>query len=332
MHDIFLKKIKKTLDELSLLQYAEFFYDLSKISSIKTGGQCICFIKINKKNDLSLLMEKLALEKPAYWLVVGDCTNILFNDGLLKLLIIKLGYDFDYINFNDDKISVGAACNLQKFIMYAARKGFDYSFLAGIPGTVGGAVMGNSGTDKKGINNLVSSLDCIYIKNNKAFFQKRQRKEFPGKYRDSAINNDVIITDIVFEKPRAENNGQDQIAVTLQQDGCFIEDRELIFKKIRDNIKNKKAMQPLNSRNIGCFFKNPQNSKLSAGIMIDRCNLKGFKFGAAQISEKHANFIENTEKSCSKDILTLSRIVRDFIRDIYNIDLEYEIKMVGFKK
>jgi UDP-N-acetylmuramate dehydrogenase len=102
-----------------------------------------------------------------------------------------------------------------------------------------------------------------------------------------------------------------------------------IFNKIRSKIKQKKMEQPLAGKNAGCFFKNPGNTGSTSGELIDACMFKGFSYGGACISEKHANFIDNFNNASSKDIFVLSKIVRDSVKDKYGIELEYEVVLVG---
>jgi UDP-N-acetylmuramate dehydrogenase len=130
-------------------------------------------------------------------------------------------------------------------------------------------------------------------------------------YRSFKLNILPTITDIYFKADCA--------------------DRTEIFKKIRHNIKIKKSTQPLNTKNAGCFFKNPfAEVKYSSGEMLDMCGLKGFGYGGARVSVKHANFLENYGNASGGDIYILSKIVKDFVKKRFKVDLEYEVKLVGF--
>ena len=107
-------------------------------------------------------------------------------------------------------------------------------------------------------------------------------------------------------------------------------EKELIFNEIVERIKNKKNAQPLNKFTAGCFFKNPLNANKTAAELIDALGLKGFKYGGAGISKKHANFIENYDNASPMDIYNLSKIVLGMVKDNFNIELENEVKLVGF--
>ena len=85
----------------------------------------------------------------------------------------------------------------------------------------------------------------------------------------------------------------------------------------------------MKARTSGCFFKNPAGSSRSAGALVEGCGLKGFLFGGDRVSMVHANFIENYKNASSEDIVVLSRIMMDKVREKYGISLEYEVNMVG---
>ncbi|MBN1298290.1 MAG: FAD-binding protein [Actinobacteria bacterium] len=327
-------KIKNILKRNGLLESSFFGFDLSKLSSIKTGGRCSCFVTAHKRNELlKFLGEYISLGMPALNIYpVGDATNILFADGDLPFLLLKLGKEFDYLEFNDEgNIAAGSACKLTKFVVETARRGYDFSFLAGIPGTLGGAVTGSSGTADKSINSMVEKISIIQILGKGIKQSEIVFNESTGLYRLLKLPGLFLVTDIFF---RQANDLPGEKAIKKGQDennGVYIKDvREDIFKKIRENIKTKKNRQPASTKNIGCIFKNPQNGSVSAGKIIDGCGFKGFKYGGAMVSEKHANFIINTGNAVSKDIYTLAEIIRQTVRNKKNIELEYEIKMAGF--
>jgi UDP-N-acetylmuramate dehydrogenase len=102
-----------------------------------------------------------------------------------------------------------------------------------------------------------------------------------------------------------------------------------ILSAIRERIKQKKACQPTDSKNAGCFFKNPGRTGKTAGELVDLCGFKGFCYGGARVSKKHANFIENFSNASSKDMHVLSKIIMEEVRIKHGIELGYEVNMVG---
>jgi len=308
-----LKKIKEIIPG-DLIKSAIFGIDVSKITSIGTGGKSICLINIKSRKDLLEIVEVL-LKNNIEFVVIGSGTNILFNDGYMDIILLKLCGEFDYLKVSSSgEIFVGAAYNLQKFVVSAAKFGQDFSFLAGIPGTLGGAVVGSSGTKIVNINNFVKKIKYLSIESKKVEEKTTELNSNNYGYRyfniPDLIPGSGVLTDTVLK-------------------GNLL-GRGIIFKKIRENIKKKKLKQPLNTKNLGCFFKNPEGYSLSAGEMIDKCGLKNFWYDSARISEKHANFIENYKNAESKDVYILSKIIKDFVKDKFNKELLYEIRMIGF--
>jgi UDP-N-acetylmuramate dehydrogenase len=304
-----LKKIKECLSPAGLLKNAVFYQDLSEITTIRSGGKCLCFLRIKTRKDLLCCLKSI-IGKNIDYLIIGDGSNILFGEKLHKLLVIRLDGEFAYLRFTKDNlIKVGAGYNLQKFVVKTAKNGFDFSFLGGIPGTLGGAVIGNSGTGATGINSSVRSIDYICAVDNEVTDSKLNIGHTDFNYRTLNIGMPAVITDITLQGYRISS--------------------KYAIERLRERIKTKKRIQPLGTKNAGCFFKNPEDGKTKAGILIDNCNLKGFSYGGAKVSEKHANFIENSSDASPGDIFILSKIVRDSVEKKYGIKLEYEVKMVG---
>ena len=300
---------KKEIFDKNFQENVVLNFNVSSLTSIGTGGKCLYFLKIEDRKSLLDTVTKLT-ENSVKFIVIAGGTNILFNDDFLNIAVLKLEKEFNYLRFaKDGKIITGAACNLQKFIVNCAKYGYDFSFLAGIPGTIGGAVMGNSGGNDNSINDYLQKISYIAVNKNKVEDKTIEIKN-DCRYRFFHIADLTVLTDIILLGEK--------------------EKRELIFKKIRENIKIKKAKQPLNSKNAGCFFKNVKGCHLRTGEMIDKCGLKSFSYGGARISNKHANFLENYSNASSKDLLILSKIIKYFVKEGFNKELEYEVIMVGF--
>ncbi|MBM3706918.1 MAG: UDP-N-acetylmuramate dehydrogenase [Actinobacteria bacterium] len=303
-------QIKGILRNFSLEGKAVFLENVSKLTSIKAGGKCICFLTIDNRQILVPVLEELFSRNIRFYLL-GEGTNILFADGLIDIVLLKLGDDFKYINFgNGYEITLGAAYNLQKFIVRAAKANLDFSFLSGIPGSIGGAVIGNSGTKNESINEHVKRIKYISIADKTVRKKERILTKKDYGYRFFNIPDLAVLTDIFLE-------------------GKFL-DKNLIIEKIRENIKARRKSQPVRSNNSGCFFKNPEETKLSAGEIIDRCGFKGFRYGGAKVSQVHSNFIENFHNSSAKDIFILAKIIKDYVMDKFMVDLKYEVRLVGF--
>jgi UDP-N-acetylmuramate dehydrogenase len=287
-----------------------FDYNIRSLSTFKINSRCQVFIIVNSEEALLILLNILQ-EKNAGYFIIGGGSNTLINDNCIDI-IIKLGKKFDFIEYFDDGlITVGASCILGRFITKGYKNKYDFSFLAGIPGTIGGAVFGNCGNRLETICDYIESIECFRVLKNKIIKEKVKLNHLNYGYRFLKIDHLSVITKIHFKKEKIE--------------------KELIYINIREKIKLKKAVQPLNTFNCGCFFKNPLNSNKTAGELIDSLGLKGFTFGGAMVSTKHANFLENNGSASSMDIFSLAKIIEGLVFENFKIRLEYEVKLVGFQ-
>lgn len=303
------EEIKKAV-EGTLLDNVVFDADIPALTSMKTGGKALFFFTADRVKDLKNIID-ICIKNQIKLIVIGDGTNIIFNDECNDFAVIKLGRDFDFLEFKDgDKIVAGAAYNLSKFVNSAADRGYDFSEFSGIPGTIGGSVMGNSGSKNAGICDFIE--DISYISNNDGTIMEKTSvlKKGDFSYRHLNIPDLAVLTGVVFKTRKS--------------------DRNTILIKIKERIKNKKSTQPLKTKNAGCFFKNPVNGSRSAGELIEACGLKGFIYGGSRISGKHANYIENFDNATSKDIFVLSKIIKSMVMEKFGIKLEYEVKLIGF--
>ncbi|MEA2016330.1 MAG: UDP-N-acetylmuramate dehydrogenase [Actinomycetota bacterium] len=287
-----------------------FNVDTSKLSSIKAGGRALCYFIAEDNTGLKRII-KTCMENKIDYMVVGDCTNILFSDKYIDMVLIKLGRGFNYINFEgENNVRAGAAINFLKYIIKSASRGLDFSKFSGIPGTLGGVIAGNGGTGKEGICDYIKEIDCITNDNDEVVEKSISLSKNDFGYRYLDVKGLAAVTGAVLS---ADKSG-----------------KRSIINKVKKNIDRKKLVQPVKARSSGCFFKNLDGESRSAGELIDRCGLKGFKYGGARVSEKHANYIENFKNASAEDVLVLSRIVRDIVMDKFNKKLEYEVKLVGF--
>jgi len=287
-----------------------FDYNIRNLSTFKINGMCQVFIIVNSKEALLILLTVLH-EKNVRFFIIGSGSNTLINDNCIDV-IIKLGKQFDFIKYSDDGfISVGASSILGRFIIKCYKNKYDFSFLAGIPGTVGGAVFGNCGNRIESICDYIESIECFRVLKNKILKEKVKLNHLNYGYRFLEIDHLSVITEIHFKKKKIEKG--------------------MVYINIRENIRLKKEVQPLNTFNCGCFFKNPLNSNKTAGQLIDSLGLKGFTFGGAMVSMKHANFLENNGTASAADVFNLAKIIAGLVFENFKIRLEYEVKLVGFQ-
>ena len=248
------------------------------------------------------LLEFLKVMSGGKFYVLSGGTNVLFSDKGYRGAIIRLAGDFRKISVLENEISCGSGVLLSDVLKIALENdlvGLEY--MAGIPGTVGGAVYGNTGSKDEWISAAIKTVE-VY---------KNLRKELVNKeeivfgYRKSGLEN-CIISKVNFSLKKDTKNGS--------------------LKKISGSIRKRLETQPLNMPNAGSIFKNPNG--FSVGKLIEEAGLKGKCVGGAQISKLHGNFIVNTGGALAKDVLTLIDLVRERIKEKFSIDLETEIKII----
>ncbi|MBN2073372.1 MAG: UDP-N-acetylmuramate dehydrogenase [Actinobacteria bacterium] len=309
------RKLNRIIRELSLKQ-SYTGCRTSTLTSMKTGGEATGLLTAGDSIQLLSIVKSL-IRNEIKFMVIGGGTNIIFNDGKIDMALIKLGKGFDYVKFCPENIiKAGSAFRTDKLVVQAAKKGYDLSFLAGIPGTVGGLVMGNGGDKNTGICNYIKRLTYLSMDDGTGI----------DSLNISAREGLVEGRDYGYRYLNIPG-----LRILLEVDiWAGINDPGIILKKVRANISLRKKKQPAATANSGCIFKNPGSSKESAGRLIEMAGLKGFKFGGAMVSPGHANFIENFNGATSMDVVILSRIIKDRVLDLFGLNLDYEVRLIGF--
>jgi UDP-N-acetylmuramate dehydrogenase len=211
-------------------------------------------------------------------------------------------------------VTAQAGVNLQSLCRYCAKQGLSgMNFAVGIPGTVGGAVVMNAGTSMGTMGDVIDSIGCL-LWNGQIVRYERSMLEF--SYRSLSW---------------IENRSAGHTETPIVIDGCFrlkTSAASLVRKEAETLLRTRTENQPVDQPSAGCFFRNPANGP-AAGFLIERCELKGYRIGNAQVSTKHANFIVNLGGASASDILSLMELVRKKVADRFKVNLEPEVKIVG---
>ena len=281
--------------------------NLSNYSWFNLGGNAEFFFKPSNKDQLIEFLAE-AKKNNLKITILGAGSNILFRDNGVKGVVIKLGSDFSYIKLiNKETLEVGAATLDRKVANFAKDNNLsNFEFLSCIPGSIGGAVIMNSGCYENDISKILISIQVIDIIN---FKEKEVKKEdIKFLYRGTNLSKNFIIISAKFKGS--------------------ISDKERIEKKQSDFIKKKKLSQPSQIKTCGSTFKNLNDQK-KAWMLIKEAGCDTFKEGDAIISTKHCNFFVNNGKAKSLDIENLIKKVKDRVYVKTGVNLELEIKIIG---
>ena len=284
--------------------------ELSKYSWFNLGGPAELFFKPENKNQLIEFL-KLSKENKLKITVLGAGSNTLIRDEGIKGVVIKLGPNFSKIELiNENTIQVGAATLDRKISNFAKENGIgSLEFLSCIPGSIGGAVIMNSGCYGCDISKVLVSITVVDVQN--CIEKQIPREDIDFFYRGTNLPSNLIIT-----------------AVKLK--GTVVE-KQLIEKKQLQMLEQKKLSQPSQIKTCGSTFKNLHNEK-KAWQLIKETGCDKFFEGDAFISKKHCNFFVNNGNAKSSDIEKLINKVKKTVNDKTGINLELEIKIIGEKK
>ena len=292
------------INELKKIKCKKIYnIELQKYTSYKMKGKAkVLVIPDNEKELISLL--KLIKEKKYKYKILGGGSNLIF-DGDYDGILIKLD-KFDKLEINNTKITVGSGYNLMKLALKLSRLGLTgIEFATGIPGTVGGSIINNSGAYKSDMGYIVES---VLVLTPDLEIKRMYNKELDYHYRTSFFKNNpgyvCLEANIVLKKGNKEE----------------------IINIIEDRKKRRIMSQPLEFPSAGSVFRNPVDN--FAGKLIEDIGYKGKIIGGAQVSEKHANFIINTGGCTGKDIIKLITEIKEKVKEKYNIELILEQEIV----
>lgn len=271
-------------------------------TTYKLSGKIKTVIYPKTIEDLKQLIKYLKENQKKYK-IIGNGSNIIFK-GDYDGTIIKLD-EFNKLTIQDDIVTVEAGYNLIKLAIKTANNSLSgLEFASGIPGTIGGAVYMNAGAYNKSISDILIEIKALDENQN---IITLSNKDLKFSYRNSLLKTKNLIC--LSAKLKLTKTNKEEIL-------------KLIKKRKQKRIKT----QPLNFPSAGSTFRNPKDNY--AGKLIEDLNLKETKIGDAMISEKHANFIINTGNATGKEIEKLINIVKQKVKEKYNIELILEQEII----
>jgi UDP-N-acetylmuramate dehydrogenase len=268
----------------------------------KLGGPAQYFAEPSSIDELTAVVKRCRDEGLPVRLLGGG-SNVLVRDEGVAGMVISLSHpSFCDIKLDRHRVTVGGGAKLANVITVSVGAGLaGLEPLVGIPGTIGGALHGNTGTHGGDIGQWASRATVM---TRAGEILHRERNELVFAYRQSSLD-ELVILDAEFD---------------LEED-----DPIELTKRMQKQWIVKKANLPMAHENSGCIFKNPRG--MSAGMLIDQCGLKGEKVGGVEVSQRHANFFVANPGAKAKDVLQLIDVVRNRVAERMGVELETGIEI-----
>ena len=280
--------------------------DLKNYNTYKVSSFAKYFVDVKDENSLVSLINYLETNNVKY-MILGNGSNVVLPDETFDGVIIKLG-GLNKIDVDDDEVYVEAGVMLPKLVNETVSNcltGLEWA--SGIPGTVGGAVVGNAGAYLSDIFTFIEEIRVL----DKNVVKTLNKSDVTYSYRHTSFkdNKDIIILGV---KLKLNKGNADESAILMK-------------KRLERRIES----QPLEYPSAGSVFRNPEGDY--AGRLIEECGLKGKRIGGAMVSEKHANFIINYDNATASDVRNLIKFVHDEVLKKMKVDLIIEQEIIDWR-
>ena len=292
-----LREIKVSLPNLTIKRKEKF----QSHTTMGVGGRIFAYIEVFDECSLIALLKLCQKHKVKYF-ILGNGSNIIASDKVYYGVVIKIC--LDSLLRKDNKITAGSGVNLfilNRFAIKEGLSGLEWSF--GIPGSVGGGIKMNAGCFG---HSMSEAVHCVYYTDGQKIFRK-YNKNLDFDYRHSFFsNNNYVILRVIFnikECTKAQINA-----------------------KCVQYFEKKRLLQPYSMKSAGSIFKKPEDN--FAPVLIEKCNLKGYKIGDAQVSTKHCGFIINLNKAKFSEISKIILKIKKTVFKKFGIMLQEEIIII----
>ena len=277
---------------------------MSKHTTFRIGGNADMFVS-PKTEQVSEIIA-LAKEYDVSVTIIGNGSNLLVGDKGIRGLVISFGKEAEKIVLEGNRMTIGAGTLLSKVAAEAARNSLTgLEFAAGIPGTLGGAIVMNAGAYGGEIKDVVISAEVLTPDGEVLELSK---DELDLSYRHSCIpEKGYIVLEVTIELAVGD---------------------ERHIREVMDDFKKRRIeKQPLEYPSAGSTFKRPEG--FFAGKLIQDADLRGYTIGGAQVSEKHCGFVINKGNATAKDVCILIEDVKRIVYEKFQVEMEPEVKMIG---
>lgn len=290
--------------------------DGSQFTTYKIGGELSYLVKLSKRQDVYKISELVKAEYSGLFndtnvVTIGKGSNVIVSDDGFKGCVFMFDGELASINGISEfengvsRITVGTGMALPMLARQCAAQNVSgLEFYVGIPGSVGGAVVMNAGGHGKQTSDVLVSANVLDLLTGE--ISRFSVEECTYSYRKSRFTQ----KDLVF---------------SAQFEGT-VGDQESIQRELDNIVKWRRDNQP-GGRNVGSVFQNPTD--VSAGELIERAGLKGFRIGGAQVSPKHANFIQADESATASDVLEVIRAVQNEVLKSTGYELKTEVRYIS---
>lgn len=278
---------------------------MSKHTTFRIGGPADVLVMPQTAEEIEQVVMACKAAKTEYF-ILGHGSNLLVSDAGMEGVVIKLYQNFSAFRIEGTRVQAQAGVMLHRLgneLRDAGLTGFE--FAAGIPGTIGGAIMMNAGAYGGEMKDIVVSVQLMDEQGN---LIEKTCEEMEFGYRHSIV----------------EEQGYIVLGATLELSKGNIAE---ITEKMEELATARKTKQPLEYPSAGSTFKRPEG--YFAGKLIQDAGLRGYSVGDAQVSEKHCGFVINRGNATARDVLKLIADVQNKVKEQFQVDLEPEVKLTG---
>lgn len=281
---------------------------MSRHTTFRVGGPADYYVMPESINQITELVRICESGNIAYH-IHGNGSNVIFSDSGYHGVVISIGQSMSGLGLKEDGVVIhaDAGVTLAKLAAFAAENSLaGLEFASGIPGTLGGAVTMNAGAYGGEMKDVLVS---VTVCDRNGTVKTLSNEELGLGYRTSIIQKSAYI---VLAADIKLNHG----------------DKEAIKAAMKELNGKRREKQPLEYGSAGSTFKRPEG--YYAGQLIEESGLKGYRSGDAMVSQKHAGFVVNVGNATAADVISVIRHVQEEVRSRYNVELETEVKMIGF--
>lgn len=301
MHKHFYEQLIQITDKESVLSDEL----MSRHTTFKIGGAADYFVTPNNIEETQKIIQLCNKEDIPFY-ILGNGSNLLVSDKGYRGVVIQLYKKMNRVEVNGEQLRVQTGALLSQIANAALKNSLTgFEFAAGIPGTLGGAVVMNAGAYGGEMKDV---LDKVTVLTKEGEVLTLTKDELELGYRTSIIKKkNYIVVEAVISLTQGE---------------------ESEIKALMDDLKEKRiTKQPLEYPSAGSTFKRPEGH--FAGKLIEDAGLRGFQVGGAQVSEKHCGFVINKDNAAAADVVKLMQEVSDIVEEKFGVPLEPEVKKLG---